>query len=216
MGMDFPVDRRRAIYVIGIAGGTGSGKTRLAGEVQSRVGEEQAVVLPHDAYYRDLAHLPVEARAGVNFDHPDALETELLVAHLDALGRGEAVEVPAYDFSTHTRQKGAGARVAPRPVVIVEGILIFTDWPLRERMDLKVFVETAADLRLIRRMERDTKERGRSPTSVMEQYLATVQPMHDRFVEPNKRYADLILPGGKDNRVAVDLLVDHVGAVLSG
>ena len=172
-------------------------------------------MLPHDAYYRDFGHLSPEERAGINFDHPDALETSLLVAHLDALTRGEGVEAPVYDFSTHTRRQGAAIRVAPRPVVIVEGILIFVDADLRKRMDLKVFVEADADIRFIRRARRDTEERGRSLASVVAQYHATVKPMHERFVEPSKRQADLILPGEGDRRAGLGLIVAHLEAMLS-
>ena len=201
--------------MVGIAGGTGSGKTTLAKTIMGRLGEGRAALISHDAYYRGFGHLSFEERSGMNFDHPDALETPLLVSHIDALRKGETVEVPVYDFSTHTRRKDAAIRVDPRPVVIVEGILIFADRELRERMDLKVFVEADADLRFGRRMERDIRERGRSMESVMAQYLETVKPMHERFVEPSKRHADVVFKGEGDNRAAVSLLMAHLRAILS-
>lgn len=198
-----------AVYVIGIAGGTGSGKTTLCRALLDSVGQDLAVALPHDAYYRDLGHLSLEERVGVNFDHPDALETSLLVAHLAALKRGEPVGVPVYNFVTHTRSNRAEP-MGPKPVVVVEGILSLTDESLRDQMDLKVFVDTADDLRLIRRMERDIRERGRTVDSVAKQYLATVRPMHDQFVAPSKAHADLIVPGTGDPSAAVSLLSGHV------
>ena len=206
---------RGGVYVVGIAGGTGSGKTTLAREIMAGLGEGRAALISHDAYYRDFGRLPLEERSRTNFDHPDSLETSLLVAHIDALRRGETVEVPAYDFGAHTRRKDAGVKVAPRPVVIVEGILIFADEALRGRMDLKIFVEADADLRFGRRIERDIRERGRSLTSVMEQYMKTVRPMHERFVEPSRRHADVILKGEGDNRAAVSLIVAHLNACVS-
>lgn len=204
------------VNVIGVAGGTGSGKTTLARALVDRLGEDRAVRLPHDAYYRDLGHLSPADRAQTNFDHPDALETELLVAHLDALKAGRAVEVPVYDFHTHTRQLGVSVRVAPRPAVIVEGILALCDAHLRARMDLKVFVDADADIRFIRRMERDMQTRGRSLSSVIHQYMETARPMHEQFVEPSRRYADIVLSGEGDNRVAIALLAAHVEGMLGG
>lgn len=181
-------------------------------EVVKRLDDTPASVIHHDAYYRDLAHLPPEERVRVNFDHPDALETELLVEHLEALRSGEAVDVPTYDFSTHTRAR-ATERVEPAPVVVVDGILVLADARLRALMHLKVYVDTAADVRLLRRLRRDTVERGRTPQSVLEQYEASVRPMHLEFVEPSKRHADLVVPEGGYNRVGVDMVVAKLEAL---
>jgi uridine kinase len=200
--------------VLGVAGGSGSGKTTVVREVCRILGEDITSVLHHDAYYRDLAHLPFASRVEVNFDHPDALETELMVEHLRALLRGMPVEVPTYDFSTHTRAPHR-ERLHPTPVVVVDGILVLADPRLRETMDLKVFVDTEADIRLMRRIRRDVLKRGRSADSVIAQWEATVRPMHLEFVEPSKRFADLVVPEGGYNRVAVDLVVDRLRALMS-
>lgn len=199
--------------VVGVGGGTGSGKTTVADAILARVGRERVALIPHDAYYRDLSHLPFEERVKTNFDHPDSLETELLVAHLDALCAGRAAEVPVYDFSTHTRTDRT-RRVVPRPVVLVEGILVFVEKALRERFDIKVYVDADADLRFIRRLQRDIAERGRTMESVIAQYLDTVRPMHLEFVEPSKRYADVIIPRGGFNEVAVDMVATRVMAMI--
>ena len=205
----------RATYIVGIAGGTGSGKTTLAHGIVDRLGNDHAVVVPHDAYYRDLGHLPTEERARTNFDHPDALETPLLVTHLDALARGEAVQMPVYDFGNHTRRQEETVEVRPRRVVIVEGILIFAEPTLLERMGLKIFVEANEETRLARRIERDAKQRGRTLESVMTQVRATTRPMHDRFVEPSKAQADLIVSGTEDVDAAVDAVVARIKTVLN-
>jgi uridine kinase len=199
--------------VIGVGGGTGSGKTTVADAILARVGRERVALIAHDAYYRDLSHLPFEERVKTNFDHPDSLETELLVAHLDGLCAGRAAEVPVYDFSTHTRTDKT-RRVAPRPVVMVEGILVFVERALRERFDIKVYVDADADLRFIRRLQRDIAERGRTMESVIAQYLETVRLMHLEFVEPSKRYADVIIPRGGFNEVAVDMVATRVMAMI--
>ncbi len=199
--------------IIGVAGGTGSGKTTVANAIVERVGRERIAWVQHDAYYRDQSRKPPEERARVNFDHPDSLETELLIAQLKDLRRGQAVQVPVYDFATHTRTRETH-RVEPRPVILVEGILIFTDPALRELFDVKIFVDTDADLRLIRRLQRDMAERGRTFESVITQYCETVRPMHLEFVEPSKRYADVILPEGGFNTVALDMIVSRVKALL--
>lgn len=191
--------------MVGVAGGSGSGKTTVVREIVKRLVPRPVSVIRHDAYYRDLAHLTLEQRAKVNFDHPDALETGLLVEHLRLLRRGQAVEVPSYDFSTHTRRPVA-YRVDPTPIVIVDGILVLTDASLRELMDIRVYVDTDADVRFIRRLRRDIRQRGRSLESVIRQYNKTVRPMHLEFVEPSKRYADVIIPRGGANRVAIDML----------
>jgi len=199
--------------VIGVGGGTGSGKTTVADAILARVGRERVALIPHDAYYRDLSHLPFEERVKTNFDHPDSLETELLVAHLDALCAGRTVAMPVYDFSTHTRTDET-RRVTPRPVVLVEGILVFVERALRERFDIKVYVDADADLRFIRRLRRDIAERGRTMESVIAQYLDTVRLMHLEFVEPSKRYADVIIPRGGFNEVAVDMVATRVMAMI--
>lgn len=203
----------RPAIIIGVAGGTGSGKTTVAQEILQRVGPDRIAYIQHDSYYRDQGHLPFHERARVNYDHPDALESELLVEHLKALRAGRPVEVPIYDFTTHTRRPET-RRVEPRRVILVEGILIFADRALREMMDVKIFVDTDADIRFIRRLQRDLRERGRSMDSVIEQYLSTVRPMHLEFVEPSKRYADIILPEGGFNVVALDMVVARILALI--
>jgi uridine kinase len=191
---------------MGVAGGSGSGKSTVVFEVRRALPAGSTCVLHHDAYYRDLSHLSFHDRARVNFDHPDALETDLMAAHVRRLLSGDVADVPRYDFSTHTRARGR-ERVHPTPVVVLDGILVLADARLRELMDLKVFVDTDADVRLVRRLRRDVDQRGRSAASVLDQYEATVRPMHLEFVEPSKRHADLVVPEGGFNRVAVDLLV---------
>lgn len=191
--------------VVGVAGGTGAGKTTVVDAIVQAVGAERVAMLPEDAYYREYQHLPEVERAEVNWDHPDAIEVDLLLAHLDGLLAGHAVDRPVYDFSAYARAPET-VRVAPRPVLIVEGILIFVEPRLRARFDVKVFVDADADLRIIRRILRDVNERGRTLDGVVAQYLATIRPMHLAFVEPSKRHADLIVPEGGANRVAVDLL----------
>jgi uridine kinase len=195
--------------VIGIAGGSGSGKTTVANSIVERVGGERIAYLPHDAYYKDLSALPPQQRAEVNFDHPNSLENDLLCRHIEALRRGEPVQLPIYDFTTHSRTAET-IRLEPRPVIIVEGILIFIEADLREMFDVKIFVDTDSDLRFIRRLERDLRERGRTTESVIHQYLSTVRPMHLEFVEPSKRYADIIIPEGGYNTVALDMVVARI------
>jgi uridine kinase len=180
---------------IAIAGGSGSGKTTIARSVVDLVGRESVVYLQQDAYYRDQSDLSFEERAKINYDHPDSIEMELLTEHLDLLRNGEAIDRPIYDFSTHTRT-GETYRIAPEPAVIVEGILVLADAELRGRFDVRVYIDTEADVRLIRRLQRDIVERGRTVESVLEQYEKTVRPMHYQFVEPSKRYADIIIPEG--------------------
>jgi len=199
--------------VIGIAGGSGSGKTTVAQEILQRVGPEHIAFIQHDSYYKDLSGLPDTQRVAINFDHPNSLETELLIQHVAALRDGKAVEVPIYNFSTDSRT-GQTFTVQPRSVILVEGILIFTEAALREMFDVKIFVDTDADLRFIRRLERDISERGRSTESVIKQYQSTVRPMHLEFVEPSKRYADIIIPEGGFNTAALDLVVARVDALL--
>ena len=199
--------------IIGVAGGTGSGKTTVVREMVRAVGNEHVAVIEHDSYYRDRSELPLEERALLNYDHPDALETDLLVHHLEQLRAGHPVEVPSYDFSRHARTE-VTRTVHPAPVILVDGILIFVEERLRKLMDVRVFVDTDSDLRFIRRLERDMKERGRTMDSVVEQYISTVKPMHEEFVEPSKRFADLMIPEGGYNRVAVDLLLAKIRSVV--
>jgi len=203
----------RKPIVIGVAGGSGSGKTTVAQEILARVGADQIAYIQHDAYYRDLTLLSPQDRARVNFDHPDSLETELLIRHLDTLLAGQPAELPIYDFTRHVRTEQT-RRVEPRRVILIEGILIFADRALRERMDVRIYVDTDADIRFIRRLRRDIEERGRTLDSVVNQYLNTVRPMHLEFVEPSKRYADIIVPEGGFNTVALDMIVARIQALL--
>ncbi len=200
--------------VIGIAGGTGSGKTTVAEVILKRVGADHIAFLAHDAYYRDLEDLPRAQRDMVNFDHPDSLETDLLVRHLEALRRWEAVEIPVYDFTIHSRTART-RRIEPQPVILVEGILVFAEPALRTLFDVKIFVDTDPDIRFIRRLQRDIEERGRTAASVIQQYQTTVRPMHLEFVEPSKRYADVIIPEGGLNTVAMDMVVARTQSLLS-
>jgi uridine kinase len=195
--------------LLGVAGGSGSGKTTVVKEILLRLHPRPVSVIHHDSYYSDLSHLPFEERVQVNFDHPDALETTLLVQHLVDLKAGMAVSVPVYDFSTHTRTAET-RRVEPTGVIIVDGILVLADLRLRGLLDIKVFVDTDADIRFIRRLRRDQRDRGRSLDSVVEQYLTTVRPMHLAFVEGSRAFADIIIPEGGRNRVAIDLLVSRL------
>jgi uridine kinase len=199
--------------VIGVAGGSGSGKTTVMNAIVERVGPDRVAVLPHDAYYRDLAHLPMEQRAQVNFDHPDAFDNTLYLSHLDALINAQQVAVPTYDFTNYVRLPEV-LMVMPQPVVLLEGILIFADAKLRTRMGIKIFVDAESDLRIIRRIQRDTHSRGRTVDSVIDQYLKTVRPMHLEFVEPSKRYADIIIPNGGLNAIAIDMVVAKIERLL--
>jgi len=199
--------------VIGIAGGTGSGKTTVANVILSRVGKERIAYLPHDAYYRDLHDLPEEQRKTINFDHPDSLESELMAEHIHQLKDWQAVEIPVYDFSLNTRTEKT-IHVDAKPVIVVEGILIFSDEVLRNMFDVKIFVDTDPDIRFIRRLQRDIAERGRTTDMVIQQYLSTVRPMHLDFVEPSKRYAHVIVPEGGLNAVAMDMIIARIEALL--
>lgn len=203
----------RTPIIIGVAGGSASGKTTVSQAILRRVGPDRIAYIPHDLYYRDLSHLPLEQRATFNFDHPNALDNELLVAHIDALSAGHPVDVPTYDFATYVRLPSTRT-VLPRPVILIEGILIFAEPVLRRRMQIKLFVDADPDLRFIRRLKRDVEERGRTVEAVVNQYLNTVRVMHLEFVEPTKRYADLIIPEGGRNTIAIDMLVARIESEL--
>jgi len=203
-----------APLVIGIAGGSGSGKTTVAQEILQRVGPDRIAYIQHDSYYKDLTGLPPTQRAEVNFDHPNSLETELLISHVELLKNGQQIEVPIYDFSKHSRTEET-FKVNPRGVIVVEGILIFVEAALRSLFDVKLFVDTDADIRLIRRLQRDITERGRTVDSVIKQYQSTVRPMHLEFVEPSKRYADVIIPEGGFNTAALDMVVARIESLLN-
>lgn len=199
--------------IIGIAGGTGSGKTTVANVILDAVGRDRIAYLPHDAYYRDLTDLPPAQKAEVNFDHPNSLETELMIEHVKELKSGHSVDIPIYDFSTHSRTEET-IRVEPQRVIIVEGILIFAEPDLRKLFDVKLFVDADPDIRFIRRLERDIAERGRTMEMVINQYLSTVRPMHLEFVDPSKRYADVIIPEGGLNQVAMDMVIARIESLL--
>jgi len=195
--------------VIGIAGGTGSGKTTVANAIVDSVGEEYISYLPHDAYYKDLANLTPNRRAAINFDHPDSLESDLMAEHIQMLKEGKNVDLPIYDFTKHSRTKDT-LLIKANPVILVEGILIFSEKSVREMCEVKIFVDTDADIRLTRRIRRDITERGRTIESVLSQYEETVRPMHLEFVEPSKRYADIIIPEGGYNQVALDIVTARI------
>lgn len=201
-------------FVVGVAGGSGSGKTTVSQRIRDAIGAEHIVYLQHDSYYYDLSHLPLDQRVQLNYDHPESLDTPLLVEHLARLRNGVAVEVPLYDFATYTRLTETRI-IQPAPIILLEGILIFAEHDLRALMDLCVFVDTADDLRFIRRLRRDTVERGRTLDSIIEQYLSAVRPMHLKFVEPSKAHADIILPVGGHNEVAMALIVSRLQMVLA-
>ena len=196
------------ILVIGIAGGTGSGKTTLMNNIVETFGDD-VTILSHDNYYRRLDHLTMEERTKVNYDEPAALETELMATHLQALRSGFAVECPVYDFAQHNRSSQT-IHIVPRKVIIVEGILIFENQALRDLMDIRIFVDTDADVRLCRRIKRDVTKRGRTLDSVLEQYQTTVKPMHEKYVEPSKKFANIIVPEGGKNLVALDMIIGRI------
>ncbi|MDI1434479.1 uridine kinase [Polyangium sorediatum] len=205
--------------IIGVAGGSGSGKTTVARRIVEALPPTGVNILEHDAYYRDRGDISYEERCGLNFDHPESLETELLVEHLAALREGASIDVPRYDFKTHRRAPDS-RRVAPTPVVIVEGILVFVEAKLRDQLDIKIYVDTDADIRAFRRIRRDIEHRGRTFDSIREQYYRTVRPMHLMFVEPSKRWADVIIPEGGDNKIGIDLVIALIrqmrGAEMAG
>jgi uridine kinase len=199
---------------IGVAGGTGSGKTTVSKALLDRVGARHIVYLPHDAYYFDLKDLPRVEGGLANFDHPDSLDTARMIANIQQLQRGETTQIPVYDFNTHSR-KVETKEVSPESVILVEGILIFAEPLLRALFDVRIFVDTDADIRFIRRLQRDISERGRTIESVIQQYMISVRPMHLEFVEPSKRYADVIIPEGGFNTVAIDLLSDRILSIIA-
>jgi uridine kinase len=201
--------------VIGIAGGTGSGKTTVTNAILDRLDKSRVNVIQHDSYYRDLSAHGGLTPDKVNFDHPDSLETSLLITHVRALRDGRTIDQPIYNFTTHRRMDST-LRIDPREIIIIDGILIFVDKELRELMDIRIFVDTDADERLIRRIRRDILERGRSIESVMNQYMQTVKPMHLEFVEPSKHWADVIIPRGAENTVAIDMVVSKIAMMLKG
>lgn len=199
-------------FTIGVAGGTGSGKTTAAMSIIDRVGSDKIAYLQHDAYYKELRHLPPDKRTAVNFDHPDSLDTPLMIEHIKRLRAWQSVEVPVYDFSAYTRTNQTH-HLDPRPIILVEGILIFAEPALRELLDFKIFIDTDSDIRFIRRLQRDITERGRTVDSVIGQYLRTVRPMHQEFVEPSRRYADIIIPQMGFGHPAIDLVADRIRMV---
>jgi len=199
--------------IIGIAGGSGSGKTSVTRSIYDVVKEHSVIVIEHDYYYKDQADLAFEERLKTNYDHPLAFDTDLLIEHIQELLEGRPVNRPVYDYAMHTRSDKTVA-IEPKDVIIIEGILVLDDARLRDLMDIKLFVDTDADLRIIRRIRRDIEERGRSIGSVIDQYLSVVRPMHNQFIEPTKRYADLISPEGGENKVAIDLMVTKIKTIL--
>jgi uridine kinase len=209
-----PCDDKIAVMIIGISGGTGSGKTTVAQKIIASVGADNVVYLQQDSYYRNLGDMPIELRHKVNFDHPKALDNDLMMNHMEALRAGEGIDQPIYDYATHSR-KAETIHVESRPVIIVEGILVLVDAQMRRLMDLKIFVDADADIRFIRRLDRDVHERGRSVESIISQYTTTVRPMHLQFVEPSKRYADIIIPEGGHNDVGIDLVTEKIKSILA-
>lgn len=207
--MQSPPPSFRPPLVLGIAGGSGSGKSTIAKAILEALPEGRGVLLQQDHYYRSQSHLPEAERASVNYDHPDALELDLLTSHLDALRSGMPIVRPTYDFTIHDRAK-EGVRIAPAPIIVVEGILVLADDRLRSRFEVKLYVDTDADIRLMRRVRRDLEHRGRTFAQVRKQYYESVRPMHMAFVEPSKRFADIIIPEGGQNRVALDFLLSFV------
>lgn len=212
MNDDSPDQFHTRALVIGIAGASGSGKTTLCRRLIERLGEDRVLLFQHDAYYHDLSRMPVPDPARIDYDHPDSLETDLCAAQLAALRDGAAVDQPVYDFSTH-RRKSEVRILEPRPVILVEGILVLAEAALRAQMDLKIYVDADADVCILRRVERDMVERGRSFTSVRDQYFGTVRPGFERFVAPSRQYADIIVPHGGENRVAVEVILGYINTL---
>lgn len=208
--MTCKVDQKEnLVMIIGICGGTGSGKTTIAKKIIETVGKEKVVLIEQDSYYRNLADMPLDERHQANFDHPDSIDSEMLANHLKRLKLGQPIDMPIYDFKTHTRSPKT-ERVEPKPVVIVEGILIFAEPKILELLDVKIYVDTPDDIRFIRRLQRDITERGRTVESVIEQYLKTVRPMHFEFVEPSKRFADIIIPEGGNTEIGIEFICSKI------
>jgi len=201
-------------YIIGICGGTGSGKTTIAEKIVSHF-QGKILYIPHDKYYRDQSSIAPEDRPKTNYDHPDSLETNLLIEHLNQLNAGQAVGLPEYDFTHHTRMQGVTTKVSPHPIILLEGILIFENDELRNMIDLKVYVDVPADIRILRRMHRDVQQRGRTFESVIDQYLQTARPMHEKFIEPTKLFADLIIPQGGHNQKGIQGLISVIEAEIT-
>lgn len=200
------------VHFIGVTGGSGSGKSTVARNVLQKVGPEQVTYVQQDAYYKDLSHLPMDVRAQLNFDHPDAFDNTLFAEHLSALAQGQPIELPLYDFKTYTR---VGSKtIEPRPVILVEGILVLAEESIRRHLNIKIYVDTDPDIRIIRRLRRDVLERGRGLEHVLNQYVETVRPMHQQFIEPTRRFADIVIPEGGSNKVAMDMLITKVQALL--
>ena len=206
--------RKKRPVIIGITGGTGSGKSTIARAIFESVPEKKASIIEQDCYYKNQSHLPPKERIKVNYDHPLAFDTDLMISHLQQLLNGQAIEKPQYDFTVHNR-KAETITVEPRDIIIVEGILVLDSPKVRELMDIKIFVDTDADVRIIRRIMRDMNERGRTLTSVIAQYIDVVKPMHFEFVEPSKRYADIIIPEGGHNKVAIDIMVAKIKSIIN-
>lgn len=200
--------------VIGITGGTGSGKSTVCRAIIDNIPEENIATLEQDAYYKDQSHLSFEDRLKTNYDHPLSFDNALLINHIDDLCKGISVEKPIYDYELHTRKLNETVNISPKDIVIVEGIMILEDEDLRDKLDIKIYVDTEDDLRILRRIQRDIRERGRTIDSVIEQYLSTVKPAHDQFIEPYKKYADIIMPEGGHNEVAIDIVISKIRSIL--
>ncbi|CEN84753.1 uridine kinase [[Clostridium] sordellii] len=204
------MEKEKKTLIIGITGGTGSGKSTVCKSIKESIPEENIAILEQDAYYKDQSHLSFEERLKTNYDHPLSFDNKLLIKHLDMLCNGETIEKPIYDYELHTRNLEETVTTEPKDIVIVEGIMILEDEELRNKLDIKIYVDTEDDLRILRRIQRDIKERGRTVDSVIEQYLATVKPAHDQFIEPYKKYADIIIPEGGQNEVAIDMVIARI------
>ncbi|WP_066072341.1 uridine kinase [Alkalithermobacter thermoalcaliphilus] len=200
--------------IIGITGGSGSGKSTVVQSILENVPKESIAMIEQDAYYKDQSHLPMNERLNTNYDHPLAFDNDLLISHLKDLIEGKSIEKPVYDFENHTRKKNETVKIDPKDIIVVEGIMILEDERLRNMLDIKIFVDTDSDLRILRRIQRDIRERGRTVDSVIEQYLSTVRPAHMQFIEPYKKYADIIMPEGGYNTVAIDIVVAKIRSII--